>query len=199
MLAKLRQPKLPFIPPTVDEHPDFARHCAQVTALEARRDATRHAITTLEDERRRALNDRCEAQVAALLGEDSDGSRAADGAMQLRDIDAQLTQLRERAAIEDEAVRRVQAREPQIRAAVTKVIQRDVEAVQRELTALLAKQLEPLIPINAALIALKRQHWNAVAGVTAFDELDLAHRGPNPNKLQAWLETARALGVQVDL
>ena len=200
MLQKRKKP-LPAIPASIEQHPDLQRHRQQVSDLEARCDATRAKIATLTEEQRQVSDALAEDKVAAVLAEDAGAAaRVAAGSQRAAEIEQRLLRLREQSATEDEALRRVVAREPAITQALRDELRAEVDRVHRELIERLADQFAELIPINTQLLELRRQHGALISGEPFWlDALSPDARTPLPNHIPLWIKAARALGVTVNV
>ena len=101
---------LPEVPATIDQHPDWLRHAEQLQRLEQTAAASGSELARLEDERRTVKAALEEARVGILLGETQAGEQVSTHEHHLTQLDATIAATRERASVEQAAVRRIQER-----------------------------------------------------------------------------------------
>jgi chromosome segregation ATPase len=178
LMGKLRGRRdLPTVPAGVEAHPTWQKHQQQLADLTRVLTSTRALIDALDGERREVTAALSEAQVSDLLGEDTAAaSRIAASTRRRAEIEAQLTEARDRMGVQAEAVSRLEARSAGIRESVAAELRGEVDRVYPELSEALAEHFAALVPINRQLIELRNRHGQAPtgAGLNAaiwFDEL----------------------------
>jgi hypothetical protein len=137
---------------------------------------------------------RQDLQVRALLGEVAPSDDGTDLQVRLDELEASLAVAQARVSPLGEALRRLESREPEIRAAVVMEMRGRIRVAADAIVAEMAALLRQVAAKNAELVRLEQYGLGNVPA-PSWREFRDSHQGPS--RMATWLRTAREAGVDI--